>query len=693
MSVERRKTIVTLPVINGMPQISVNGRIIDSLAFKSFRPTEKNVKAFYQAGVRLFHVYCSGLMSGLKVPYSLFGETWFGDHDYRFENLDRQIEFFLKNAPEGYVFINIHLDSREWWMKEHPGSVNSFTHLSQIAADEDWRRDTADYLRALISHAEEKYGDRIVGYYLLGGYTTEWFSEYDHEEAHPVKLKAYRDFLNDPTAEIPSKERLERKKEQLYLDPAADADVIRYRRFHHHLIADTVLYFAAEAQKVLQHEKPLGLFFGYILELLNARMWDAGHIEFDRINRSGDIDFLATPSSYQFRSYDDAGAYMLLCDTLALNGKMCWISFDHTTFLVPGLPDNPERICGDPDTDTALKTLAAMRASNPRDLLKTREQTLHAMRREFMQRMTKRTGYWWFDMLEGWFYDDALMAEVAHQVRISHRLNALEKRSESEIAVFISGESLYHVNKASELNTELICNQRDALSRMGAPYDIYSLNDLENVDPARYRLIILSDALLLSGSQKTYLQTVLAKDGRRLLVIGPSGFTDETGADIRKTEALWKITLRENPYPEREIRAMNTVYGYKNPKTPVWYADDAQAQTLGRFGVSRKPALIRKDFDGYTLYYSAVGNLSHTVLREIAREAGVFLYNEDGAAVFASHHLYGIYNTSAEETILHLPENGTYEELFGGRIYDGKDGSVTLPTGSEPAQFLLKLNE
>ena len=684
---------VTLPVINGMPQISVNGEIIDSLAFKSFRPTAKNVKEFYEAGVRLFHVYCSGLMSGLKVPYSLFGETWFGPHDYRFENLDRQIEFFIENAPDGYVFINIHLDSREWWMKEHPGSVNSFTHLSQIAADEDWRKDTADYLKALIAHAEEKYGDKIVGYYLLGGFTTEWFSQFDHEEPHPTKLKAYREYLNDPLAEIPSKERLERAKEQLYLDPIADADVIRYRRFHHHLIADTVLYFASAAQEVLKHEKPLGLFFGYILELLDDRMWDAGHIEFDRINRSTDIDFLATPSSYQFRSYDDAGAYMLLCDTLALNNKMCWISFDHTTFLVPDLPENPERVCGDPGTDVALKTLAAMRASNPRDLLKTKEQTLHAMRREFMQRMTKRTGYWWFDMLEGWFYDKDLMAEVKHQVEISHRLNGFDKYSVSEIAVFISGESLYHVNKMSELNTELICNQRDALSRMGAPYDIYSLNDLERVDSSRYKLIILSDALLLTDAQKAYIRTTLCNSGRTVLVIGPSGFTDETGADIRKTEALWQISLQKNPYPEREIRAMNTVYGYKNPKTPMLYVSDPQAKTFGRFATSRKPALVKKDFADHTLWYSAVGNLRADVLREIAREAGVFLYNESGAAVFASHRLYGIYNTSAEETVLRLPENGKYEELFSGKRYTVTDHTVTLPTGDEPAQFLVKCDE
>ena len=67
---------------DGINHICVDGKIIDTVAFKSFRPTLNNVGDFYKAGVRLFHVYCSGLKSGIKMPYSAYGETWFGDGDY-----------------------------------------------------------------------------------------------------------------------------------------------------------------------------------------------------------------------------------------------------------------------------------------------------------------------------------------------------------------------------------------------------------------------------------------------------------------------------------------------------------------------------------------------------------------------------------------------------------------------------------
>ncbi len=681
---------VKIENINGVNCISVDGKIIDPLAFKSFRPTKKNVKEFYDAGVRLFHVYCSGLMSGLKVPYSLFGETWFGDKEYDFTNLDKQIDFFAECAPDAYVFVNIHLDSREWWLKNHPGSVNSFTHLSQIAADEAWRRDTADYLKALIRHTEEKYPDFVCGYFLLGGFTTEWFSHYDHEATHPTKLKAYREYLNDPDALIPDEAELIKPANQIYLDPEKDAKVITYRHFHNELIADTVLYYCHAAQEVLDHKKPVGVFFGYILELLDERMWEAGHIEFDRINRSPDIDILATPSSYQFRSYDDASAYMLLCDTLSMNNKMCWISFDHTTYLVPTLPQNTERVCGDPDTDIALKTLAEMRASNPRDLLKTKEQTLHAMRREFMQRITKRTGLWWFDMLEGWFYDPDLMAEIRHHIEISKRLMNVNKSSCSEIAVFISGESLYEVNKCSKLNTELIANQRDALSRMGAPYDIYSLNDLERIDKTRYKLIIFINAFRLSDTQLQFIDT-LKHDGRHFLFIGGAGYVTHGGLSLERVERLIGMKLEPCELDEKEIRAFDSVYGYSEAKKPLWYVNDANCIPLGRYAVSRKVALAEKKHDDYTVYFSGMGNISHRVLNKLAENAGVHIYTKHGVPIFASTDIVGVYNTSAEHTELAFRENGEYEELFSGKHYTVTDKKLTLETGASPAQMLIKI--
>ncbi len=669
---------------NGVKYVAIDGRIIDTLSFKSFRPTRNNVSDFYKAGIRIFHVYCSGLMSALKVPYSQFGETWFGDKNYDFSNLDKQIEFFRENAPDGYVFINVHLDVRQWWLDENPGRPNSFTHLSQIAGDEKWRKDTAEYLKALIEHVEEKYDNFVLGYFLLGGHTTEWFSDYDYEETHPIKLNAYRKYMGDESILIPTKEELEKPENQIFLDPQKDKAIIEYRKFHNDLIADLVLFYAKSAQEVLDHKKVVGMFFGYIMELLDERIWNAGHLAIDKVYRSDDLDLIATPSSYQFREYDDASAYMLLCDSIELNGMMYFDSFDHMTFKVPDLATETKRICGDNDVMKAMAELSKMR----KDLLTDRPKTIDGIRREFMQRTARRTGMWWFDMLEGWFYDDGLMEEIGDIAQKSDKLLGKERRSNSEIAVFVSCESLYYVNKCSKINTELICNQRDALARMGAPYDLYSLNDIDRIDRDKYKLFIFLDAYYMTDEQRAYINEYIKADNRTLLFVSGCDCVSDEGFDKEKMEEMCGFKLEQLEKDERSINACDTIFGYKEPKTPTWYINE-EIEPLGRYSVSRKCGLAKKEFDGYVSYFSGIGNLSAGVLRYIAQNAGVFIYAENDTPVFVNSGVLGVYNTRNEYTEVKVPYDGEFEEIFSGKIYKSANGKVLLPTGKCPAQMLL----
>ena len=670
---------------NGVSYIEADGKVIDTLAFKSFRPTANNVSDFYKAGVRIFHVYVSGLTSALKVPYSQFGETWFGDGDYRFESLDRQIKLFADNAPDAYVFINVHLDTRQWWLDQNPGRVSSFTHLSQVAADEKWRRDTADYLKALIRHVETYHDDRVVGYFLLGGFTTEWFSQEDKEMGHPIKLEAYRKYTGDPNAQIPDVDALEQPKEKVFLDPQKEKDLITYRKFHNELISETVLYFCRAAQEELQHKKIVGVFYGYIMELTGIGIWNRGHLANDMVYRSPDIDLIATPSSYQFRSYDDASAYMILCDTLELNGKMYFDSFDHMTFMVPQLEHNTRRICGDNEVMKAMAQLSIYR----KDLLATREQTIHGIRREFMQRMARRCGMWWFDMLEGWFYDDGLMEEIGKLAEKSNRLLEMERHSVSEIAVLVSCESLYYVNKMSRINTELICNQRDALARMGAPYDLYSLNDIDRIDLQKYKLLIFPDAMYLTPEQRAYINDVVKGGDRSLLFIGACDYINDTDASLDRVAAMAEMEIGILPEDETQIQALDSTYGYAEAKAPTLYVRDETVEKLGCFAASGQCALAEKSCETYRIYYSALGNISHEVLRSIAEKSGVHIYADNGVATYINSSFVGVYNTKADTTQVRLPKDGTYLELFSGKRYTTENGTVTLPTAESPAQMLI----
>lgn len=675
---------VKIQRVNGRNTIVIDGKPMETLAFKSFRPTLRNVTDFRDAGIKLYHVIVSGLTTRMAISYSRFGEIWEGENKYNFDNLDAQIELILKNAPDAYVMLNIHLDSRPWWHEQNPGRNSSFTNLSQIAADEKWRKDTAEYLKALIRHAEEKYNDKVCGYFLLGGCYTEWLSEYDFQETHPIKLKAFREYMKDDTIEIPTKEELEGNKE-IFVDPIKDAKLIAYQKFHNELISDTVLYYAHAAQEVLNHTKPVGVFFGYILELWRERLWNCGHIDADRVYRNDDIDFYATPSSYQFRCHDQASAYMLMTDTLDLNDRMYFLSFDHLTFMVSQLDNLPGR------TYYEQGWLKALLGMGRPDLMKTREETIDVLRREYMQAVAKGTGHWWFDMAEGWFYDKGLMDEITNIISKANTLTDVYRESNSEIAVFVSCESMYYVNKMSDINSEVILNQRDALSRIGAPFDCYSLNDINRIDLDKYKLCIFLDAYYLTEEQREIINNRVKANGRTCLFIGACDYINDSGVSHERIENMAEMKL-EQIRDENRIETETSGYGYETMINPVWAVADDSVEKLGYFSGNKKCGLAKKASADHTVYFSALGNISHEVLREIAREAGVHIYAENGTPVYVNSGFVGVYNPHDAETEVTLPVDGIFTELFTGKTYESVNGKVVLPTG-ESAGLMLVLND
>ncbi|HQA98430.1 MAG TPA: hypothetical protein PLF62_10810 [Clostridia bacterium] len=663
---------VRLVPVGGSNQIEIDGKIVDSLAFKTFRPEETNIGDFYQAGVRLFNIISTGMNTAFGTPYSLYGESWLGDGVYDLSVVDKQIDFFAENAPDAKLFLNFQLDTRPWWHDAHPDEADSYFHLSQVAANENWRRTAADYIRALIEHVEKKYPDKIFAYVLLGGYTTEWFSEEDYQATHPTKLKAYQKYLKDESAEIPTQERLLQAKDKLFLDPVKDKDIIVYEQFHNKLIADTLLYFCHEAQKVLKYKKLLGVFFGYLLELEGARLWNAGHLDIDRVYDSPDIDLIATPSSYQFRKHTDAGAYMILAHTIPLRKKLYFASFDHRTYNYRSMEEGHYIW----DTGGVLQNL--------------REVT-DVMRREMMQRWANSAGHWWFGMFATWLHDEGIMKEVKHLVKISADMFMRHAHSISEIAVFYSCESMYYVNKECGINNFSILNSRDNLSRIGAPVDYFSIRDMKNVDLSQYKLCIFPNAYSLQEDERELIHTKLMAGNHTLLWMTAPDYLSENGFEHERMEELTGMHLEELDDDETVYLCEGTINGlYDHPLHPTFAIVDDAVEIMGRYKNSGKTALAFRKMNGYNSVFSGLANPSYMALRAVAKKAGVHLYSEAGVPVYVNSLITGIYWHEQKNLKIRMREAGNYYDILSGKIYHTNDGNLVLNTVDSGAICLKK---
>lgn len=661
----------------GRLKVDINGQLYEPLSFKSFRPNPANISEFYGAGVRLFSVLTTGVRSALGVPYSLFGESWIGDGQYDFSAIDRQMDLFLENAPDAYFAPMIQIDTRDWYLAEHPDKPNSFTHLSQIAHDDAWRSAAAEYMKAAIRHCEEKYGEHIYGYFLLGGTTTEWFSDGDKEASHPIKEAGYRKWIGDDHACLPSLERLNRDG-SVFLDHDEN-DVYLARQFHAETVSKLLLYFAGEAQTVLRHQKLLGVYYGYLFELGGERLYNAGSLDFERVFFSTDIDMISSPSAYGYRKIDDPSAFMVTQKTLDDHNKLYFLEFDHITHIAP------EEIHEGLDETAANRRIVKIPGSKSK--CKNETESLNLMYRDFVLCNANRAALWWFDMFDGWFRSEGMMRAVSHMLKIADEMGTIETESVAKIAVLADGRSMYRARKSARLATECLSNIRRTLAECGCAYDLYSMGDLKEVLARPYKLYLFVNAYDLP--EQNEIKERLRNSGKSALWLYAPAYATDGTLDVTAIQNVTGIRVTERSTSNGGIVYEDQVIDY-GLNAPYFSVEDPSAAVLAHFE-NGAVAVASRTQQGYRSVYAATCNLPSGLLRTIAADAGAFVYSDDSSVyVYPNSASIGVYNATEEDAMIRLPEDGVYKDMIEGGRYLCKDGKMQLEKKPIRAYLLVR---
>lgn len=663
---------------NGQLMIGIGGQLFPALAFKSFRPNPKNVSEFHAAGLRLYTVLSSGIISGLGIPYSRYGESWVGPGRYDFSPIDRQMEMFMENAPEGYFAPMFQIDTRPWYLKEDPNRPNSFTHLSQIAGDPQFIRDTAEYLKAVVAHCEEKYGDRIWGYFMLGGTTTEWFSDFDYEAPHPIKEAAYRRYLGDENASLPDKELLDRTG-GVFLEKD-EAEVAVFRKFHARLISDLILSCASAVQSVIDHKKLLGLYFGYLFELGTPRLHNAGSLDYERVFDSPDIDMISSPSAYGYRRLTDPSAFMLPQKALDRRDKLYFLEFDHRTHTTPKVIDEPVY------SESGNQLYDALNFPGSDSACRTELESINLLYRDFVLCEANGAALWWFDMLDGWFRSEGMMNAIRRMIEIDKTLMETERRSIAQVAVIAEGESMYRVRKTSPIASECLSAFRRMMAESGAPYDLYSVSDLADPVMEKYSFYIFLNQYELTDESRAQIDAFCRKKGKTVLWLYAPDYAANGENDVRRISDVTGITAAETDHnPGRLVWKDVPTF---SADAPHFVIDDVEAEIAARFE-DGSAAVAKKERDGFTSIYASLYRLPSGLLRQLLTESGIFLYSHDPLVyTYANAAFLGAYNAAEEDAVLSVPEDGTYYDHIGQTEYTAESGKLTLPA-REIRAFLL----
>lgn len=599
-------------------------------SYRSFWPEFGAMRQFKDAGVNTVCVFAANTDNSLGQPYCKYPPVWRWFGKYDFDSLDKQFDDVLAVNPDADFICMIDLNTPIWLQRQlalrgHSAESESFTMLSCACANPAWRKPTGEYLEAVVKHMEARYGDRVRVYLLACGQTDEWM-DYSRGVAGRTKTQAWKAWLRahgKAEVPVPALERLDRASfDNLIRDPATEQDVVDYAQFTGDTIVDTVLEFAARARALTAKHRQIGMFFGYVLELTHSRMVWAGHLEYERLYASPHIDFFISPGTYGDRPMGGGSGFMVPNGTRRLHNKGFLHEIDHRT----------------PTYNVKLDEFVSIGWMVP---WKDQAETNAGLKREFALAIIHQTSLWCFDMWGGVFQTPETMKLVARSKKLWDQYIATPLKSLAQVAMVVDPHSARYLNDRHKVIPQIYQGTRNKLNRLGAPFEVFSFNDLRRADLKQYRLLVFPGLFVVTPEKLEVLEKHVFKDHRTVLFAYAPGICNGKSLD-----------------PDGVKRLTGTAF-----KTP---------------GVST----VQRD--GWkAVYVPGYEDITPEMLRQVAVEAGVTIVCQDPVPVYANERLVAIHTAHGGEKTVTLPGDcGQVRELYTGQVISvsGRRFSYTFKT-------------
>jgi hypothetical protein len=622
------------------------------------------------------------------------GTEWIGPGpgrrlDFDFSTVEARFGRVIRADPQALFHLRVYLETGhdDWWEKAYPGEcevLDDGRRNGMSFASKVWREQAKAFLRAYIGHLRTTglYG-RVIAFQVGAGHTGEWVKGESSMSAscgdfsRPMRLY-FREWLREKyandtarlqaawhsptaafdTAEVPEARRQLEARLGTFRDPASEQDVIDYFQALADLCAGAVVDLCRTVKEATGGTRLAGAFYGYLMDLAwnggffrerpdsdYSTYQRSGHLGLRRVLASPEIDFLVSPYSYGFRGMGGDSPSMLPAGSVSLHGKLLLIEDDTRTHA-----DREDMNYG---------------------RVKTLDESRTILRRNLAHYLTHAEGAWWALGK----VDTVKVPEFAALLRefkeIGERSLGLDRTSASEIAVLLDDESFFYETCRHNLDIPLIFQQKLwGLPRLGAPFDVFLLDDFLAGKTGPYKLCILLNPFRLDAGRRKALARELKKDGRTALWIYAPGYLKEepalenmeevTGLRFGLGEQPWGplVHVTDFSHPITAGLGQALFWGTNSKLGPLFYVDDPSARTLGEVVYSQgncRPGFVVKEFAGWRSVFSAAPNIPADVLRGAARYAGVHIYSDAGDVLYANRSFLGVHTLSGGKRVFKLP--------------------------------------
>lgn len=527
--------------------------------------------------------------AGIKIFFLICDTVWLKPN--AIELFDKEARALLDAIPDAYIIPRIGLHPNNEWIQNNPDecirysdgsspSVYLFTesYENQLPAhyslcSQKWREDAGQALKETWEILMKlPYAERIVGCFLAGGGTSEWYyllstlndidqTVLDYSPAFQREFSKYlteqygtdenlqKEWKNENvTLSKPSIPEYEKHfylhevdracamptwKPRLhtnsplptpakngtnfgaFVDLDKNPDVYDFYRAWNIGTANSILHFA-KIIKSLTPDKLVGAFYGSQGCTQFARAGSAGGTM--NILDSDCVDFLAAPGVYENMLAGGCVGQREVQDSFALRNKIYIVEEDR-------------------------RTHKENRFWKARAQIYDTTDSINVLKRDFGRTLCEDVQAWWFDQLIGgerYKFPEAYDL-FAKQQKIAKDAYTLNRKKNSEIALIFDEESMQAVSfQTIRDGVELFRNYE--MARIGAPVDQYYHNDLSHPDMPDYKLYVFINVFLLTKQEREEIQTKLAKNHAVAVWLYAPGLIDPSAEKKISAEHIQALT-------------------------------------------------------------------------------------------------------------------------------------------------------
>lgn len=604
-------------------------------------------------------------------------------------SLARRLESIIETCPDMYVIFRVNLSPPVWWESTYPEDMMLFadgTRKGPSWASDRWVEQASVAIRDLIRQVERlPSAERVIGYepnsreWCLAGVIEGKYGDY----SQPM-IEAFQDWLRrkylderslqrswkDPSvafasATLPTPAQRMETDCFTFRNPSLSRRALDFYEFLSDMLSGRAIHFCKIVKEETQNRKLAGAMYGYIMEGWGNldRIQGAGHLALLKVLNSPWVDYLASPYSYHDRRIGKDGPFMLATESVKLHGKLYLCEVD----------DYYER-----ETDK----------------LGFRLQDLHeglaVMKRCFANALTHNVGLWWFDMWNGAYSNVVLLEAISKMKRTGDLSLSFDRASAAEIAVVVDEKSLLYVKPDDNLFVPLIKAQRQEYAKMGAPYDVYLLDDLADKRVPNYRMYLFPNAFHVTDAQRRAIERKVQRGGSVAVWMYAPGFVDENlsvasmssliGMEMAREEASRKLWIDVTTLDHSVTKALpkGMAFGTDNLLGPVFFAKDDHVVVLGRyrpagrFESDGKPGFCLKKSANWTSVYIGTPSVPSNILRGIAKYAGVHVYGDSDDVLYANRNFIALHVSEPGNRRIALSRRSWVYDVFDGKLL-GRD--------------------